>query len=225
MSDTESRNNFPIDEVIARLREAVRPLPRAAMFELAARGYDSLFEQIVACILSIRTKDEVSLPVAERLFAVARTPQQVAALSVAALADLIAASTFAEAKAPQIREIAALSLAEYGGGLPCDYEALTRLRGVGPKCANLALGIACAVPSISVDVHVHRIVNRWGYVQTNRPEQTMTALEGKLPQPYWIELNALLVPFGKHLCTGTRPRCSTCPIRQICAQVGVTNPR
>jgi endonuclease-3 len=95
--------------------------------------------------------------------------------------------------------------------------------GVGPKCANLALGIACGLPLIGVDIHVHRVTNRWGYVQTATPEKTMTALQEKLPRAYWVEINALLVPFGKHVCTGTRPKCSTCPLLEMCRQVGVTS--
>jgi endonuclease-3 len=122
-------------------------------------------------------------------------------------------------------EIAHRLQGEHGGVLPCDFALLTSFRGVGPKCANLVLGIACGIPSISVDVHVHRVTNRWGYVATRTPEQTMAALERKLPQEYWIEINRLLVPFGKHICTGTRPHCSTCPLLDMCAQVGVVNPR
>jgi endonuclease-3 len=97
--------------------------------------------------------------------------------------------------------------------------------GVGPKCANLALGIACGEPYISVDIHVHRVTNRWGYVQTSAPEKTMVALEEKLPKEYWIEINSLLVPFGKHICTGSRPKCSTCVVREMCARVGVAENR
>lgn len=98
-------------------------------------------------------------------------------------------------------------------------------RGVGPKCAALALGIACGLPLIGVDVHVHRVTNRWGYVATKTPEKTMAVLQEKLPQDYWVEINALLVPFGKHICTGVRPNCSTCPLREMCRQVGVTGHR
>jgi endonuclease-3 len=114
---------------------------------------------------------------------------------------------------------------EYGGELPCDREVLLDLHGVGPKCANLVLGIACGEPFISVDVHVHRVCNRWGYVQTKSPEKTMAALQEKLPQSYWVEINSLLVPFGKHICTGVRPKCSTCPLLSMCQQVGVTGHR
>jgi endonuclease III len=210
---------------MARIREAVRPYPKAAMFELAEEGYRSAFEQIVACILSIRTRDEVSLVAARRLFGAARTPAALAGLAPAAIDRLIADCTFHEAKAEQIREIARRVVDEYAGVLPCDAEALLSLRGVGPKCANLALGIACGQRRISVDIHVHRVTNRWGYVAAPTPEATLAALEARLPERYWVELNALLVPFGKHICTGVRPRCSTCPVLDMCRQVGVTDHR
>jgi endonuclease-3 len=97
--------------------------------------------------------------------------------------------------------------------------------GIGPKCANLALGVACGAPVISVDIHVHRVTNRWGYVATKTPEQSMAALESELPERYRVEINKLLVPFGKHVCTGVRPKCSTCPVLEMCRQVGVTSHR
>jgi endonuclease-3 len=111
---------------------------------------------------------------------------------------------------------------DHGGVLTCDRDVLLSFHGVGPKCANLALGVACGLPLIGVDIHVHRVTNRWGYVETTTPEKTMVALQEKLPRSYWIEINALLVPFGKHVCTGTRPKCSTCPLLEMCRQVGVT---
>jgi endonuclease-3 len=216
---------FDIDAAIVLLREAVAPYPPAAMFGLADEGFNSPFEQLLACIISIRTFDETTFPCARRLFAVARTPAQVAALDPAEIDDLISPCTFHEPKAQQMWEIARTLEDEHDGELPCDFELLTSFRGVGPKCANLVLGIACGTPSVSVDVHVHRVTNRWGYVATRAPEQTMAALEKVLPERYWIEINRLLVPFGKHVCTGTRPRCSTCPLLEMCAQVGVVNPR
>jgi endonuclease-3 len=200
----------------------VRPLPKAAMFALAEDGHRSLFEQVVGCILSIRTLDEVSLVAARRLFAAAPDAAAVARLRPAALDRLIGDTAFHAAKAVQIREIARRTVDRFGGRLPCDAEVLRRFRGVGPKCAHLALGIACGERRISVDIHVHRVTNRWGYVRTTSPEATMAALERVLPPKYWVELNALLVPFGKHVCTGRAPRCSTCPVLDMCRQVGVT---
>lgn len=216
---------FDIDEVLGRIRHEVQAYADAAMFALAAKGHDSLFEQLVACILSIRTRDEVSLPVSLALLQRASTPDALARLTPEQIDALIAPVTFHEAKAHQLRAIAIRTRDEFGGTLPCDAEVLQSFKGVGPKCAHLALGIACGHEAISVDIHVHRVTNRWGYVKASTPEATMKALEAQLPRAYWVELNRLLVPFGKHVCTGTRPRCSTCPVLESCRQVGVTNPR
>lgn len=220
---------FDIHAVMRRIRPAVMPYPRAALFELRDEGFASAFEQLAACLISIRTRDEVTLPTARRLFARASTPAEVAALSVGQVDELIGTCAFHEAKARQIHEIARRVVEEYGATLPCEEAVLLQFRGVGPKCANLVLGIACDKPDagggIPVDIHVHRVTNRWGYVQARSPELTMRALGAKLPKKYWVEINRLLVPFGKHICTGTLPKCSTCPVERMCRQVGVTKHR
>lgn len=213
---------FDIDVVMARIREAVRPFPKAALFELADDGFGSPFEQLVACIISIRTRDEVTLPTARRLFAEARTPAEFARMTPEELNDLIRASSFHEAKARQILAVAHRVVDEFEGILPCDGAVLTSFWGVGPKCAHLVLGIACGQPAIAVDVHVFRVTNRWGYVRAATPEQTMVQLEQELPRRYWVEINRLLIPFGKHVCTARLPHCSTCPVLAMCRQVGVT---
>jgi endonuclease-3 len=225
MTDVRSAVTFDIDWVIQKLRQAVQPYPKAAMFELAEQGYRSLFEQLIACIISIRTYDEVSLPVSRRLFEQARTPAQMVALTPEQINQLIHDCTYHEPKSRQIWEIAHRIMQEHNGELPCDLEVLLSFNGVGPKCAHLALGIGCGQPYISVDVHVHRVTNRWGYVQTRTPEKTLAALEAKLPPAYWVEINQLLVPFGKHICTGNLPKCSTCPVAKMCQQVGVEKHR
>jgi len=215
------KNPFDIGLAMRRIKAAVRTWPKAALFELAEEGFNSTFEQLVACIISIRTYDEVTLPVSRKLFERARTPAEVSKLTYEELDALINLSTFHERKASQILAIARRAVDEYDGNIPCDSEELRSFSGVGPKCANLVLGIACGEPFISVDIHVHRVTNRWGYVQTSTPEKTMVALEAKLPRRYWIEINRLLVPFGKHICTGNLPHCSTCPVLDMCQQVGV----
>jgi endonuclease-3 len=217
-----TKRPFDIHTVVRRIRAAVAEHADAAMFDLAERGFKTVFQQLVACIISIRTRDEVSLPVAIELLERAPTPQKLAKLSAAQIDQLISASSFHEAKAAQILEIAKRTVDEFNGELPCDFDVLTSFRGVGPKCANLTMGVACGAERISVDIHVHRVTNRWGYVSTRSPEDTMRALEDKLPRRYWIEINRLLVPFGKHICTGHLPKCSTCPVLEYCRQVGVT---
>ena len=220
-----ARRPFNIHAMLRRIRQEVKQFADAAMFDLAEQGYATPFHQLVACIISVRTRDEVSLPTAIRLFEAAPTPESMSRLSVARIAELIRPSSFYETKAFNIRDLAKRVSQEYGGNLPCDFETMTSFRGVGPKCANLTLGIACSATEISVDVHVHRVTNRWGYVQTATPEATRLALEKKLPRKYWVEINRLLVPFGKHVCTGRLPKCSTCPVLEYCRQVGVTEHR
>lgn len=216
---------FDIHAVMTAVREAVEPFPKAALFELYDGGHTTLFQQLVACILSIRTRDEVTLPVARRLFAAAPGPAEIAGLSHPALDALIREVSFHESKARQIAAIAVRARDEFGGALPCDVETLTSFSGVGPKCAHLALGIACGEARIAVDIHVHRVTNRWGYVRAATPEATMAALEQTLPPEYWVEINRLLVPFGKHICTGSLPKCSVCPVLRMCRQVGVDRHR
>ncbi|MEM1311763.1 MAG: endonuclease III [Cyanobacteria bacterium P01_H01_bin.153] len=216
---------FDIGQAIPLLRKAVEPFPKAAMFQLADEGFNSLYEQLISCIISIRTYDEVSVPVSRRLFARARTPLEMVQLSVDEILNLIRRSTFPENKAAQIHTLSQRILTEFGGQLPADFETLTQFKGVGPKCANLALGVAMGYPCISVDIHVHRVTNRWGYVATKTPEKTMAALEQTLPKEYWVEINRLLVPFGKHICQGRSPRCRVCPLAHMCQQVGVANCR
>lgn len=223
--DGNDKRPFDIDLALARIEEAVRPFPKAAMFELAEQGYSTPFEQLVACMLSIRTRDEVSVIAAPRLFARARTPQQLAALPEAEIAALIPDVTFGERKAGHIRTIARRVVEEFGGELPCDDAVLQSLPGIGPKCAHLTMGVACGEPVISVDIHVHRVTNRWGYVRASTPERTMLALQELLPRRHHIDINRLLVPFGKHICVGVSPKCSTCPVLEMCRQVGVTTHR
>jgi endonuclease III len=219
------RGAFRIDRALRRVADAVRPYPKAALFELYEEGRLSALEQLVACILSIRTRDEVMLPAARRLLQAAPTAEALAALPVPTIGELIGSVAFHGRKAEQIQAIARRAVTDWDGQLPCDEATLLSLSGVGPKCANLVLGIACGQPRIGVDIHVHRITNRWGYVDAATPVDTLRALERKLPARHRIPINALLVPFGKHVCTGRLPRCSECPLLEMCARVGVTSHR
>ncbi|MGF1582364.1 MAG: endonuclease III domain-containing protein [Gemmataceae bacterium] len=216
---------FDIKLAARRLRKAVEPYPKAALFELYASGHQSVFELLVACMISIRTKDEITLPTSLRLFEKARTPAELTKLSVEELDKLIGDCAFHKGKAENIYAIALGAVKKHNGELPGDPDVLTSFKGVGPKCANLAIGIACGKNLIGVDSHIHRVTNRWGLVKTKTPEQTMDALMEKLPKRYWVEINALLVPFGKHICVGVSPKCSTCPLLEMCQQVDVKKHR
>ncbi|HUQ97493.1 MAG TPA: endonuclease III [Chitinophagaceae bacterium] len=216
---------FDLETVLKNIEKAVSRYPKAAMFELYERGYNTLFEQLISCIISIRTLDETTIPVALRLFAVARTPKELLKLTPQQLEEILHGSTFPGQKAHTMLGVAKAAAEQYNDTLPADFTALTALKGVGPKCANLALGVSGGIAAISVDVHVHRVVNRWGFVQTKTPEQTMTQLQIVVPKKSWIDINRLLMPFGKHICTGALPYCSTCPVLHYCHQVGVTKHR
>ena len=216
---------YNLNVMLNRIEKAFSGYPKAAMFELYEKGYTTLFEQLISCIISIRTLDETTIPVSLKLFEIARTPEELLKLSPQKLEDLLYGSTFPGQKAYTMLGIAKATLEEYGGKLPVDFKQLTSLKGVGPKCANLALGVAGKIPAISVDIHVHRVVNRWGYVKAKTPENTLEQLEEKVPEKKWIDINRLLMPFGKHICTGKLPHCSTCPVLEYCHQIGVTSHR
>ncbi|MGB3779171.1 MAG: endonuclease III [Tunicatimonas sp.] len=216
---------FDIHEAVRRLRPVVTALPKAALFDLYDQGYTSLFEQLIACIISIRTYDEVTVPTSLRLFDIARTPEALRQLTPIQIDAAIFDSTYHEAKSYQIHAIATTVTDTYGGELPGDFDVLTSFKGVGPKCASLTLGIALGQPYIGVDIHVHRVTNRWGYVTAKTPEKTMEALQQRLPKEYWVEINRLLVPYGKHVCRGTTPRCSECVLLDMCEQRGVMSRR
>jgi endonuclease-3 len=220
-----TKEPFDPDRAIALLREAVKGLPAPSMFELRTRGYGTLFQQVVACMISVRTYEEVSLPASIRLFERAPAPRDLAALPVDEIDRLISPSTFHERKAVQIQRIARTTVEAHGGTVPCDEETVLDFPGIGPKCAALALGIACKQERLPVDIHVHRVANRWGVIRTKTPEQSQLALEQVFPPTYWLELNERLVPFGKSICTRLRPHCSTCLLLDMCQQVGVTDPR
>ena len=220
-----TKTNFDLALVLSRIETAIKPYPKAAMFDLFERGYNSLFEQLISCIVSIRTLDETTIPVSLRLFEAARTPEQLLAIDIPTLTDILYGTTYPDQKAYTLRGIADRIVNEFGGQLPADFATLTSLKGVGPKCANLALGVATGQAAISVDIHVHRVVNRWGYVQTKQPEQTLKVLEAQVPREQWVNINRLLMPFGKHICTGTLPHCSTCPVLEFCEQAGVDRHR
>lgn len=214
---------FDVHAVFQAIRDVVKPFPKGAQFQLADEGHTSVFEQLLGCILSTRTLDEISIECARSLFTLGRTPEALARAGLSRIDDAISSCRFHETKSRDILEISRIALERFNGELPCRGDVLTTFPGVGPKCANLVLSTACGQDCIAVDVHVHRITNRWGVVRTKTPEASLGALEGVLPREYWAETNRLLVPFGKHICVPRVPRCSRCPVLDMCRQVGVTN--
>ena len=183
------------------------------------------FLVLIACLLSLRTKDEVTEGSSRRLFALAKTPQQMLSLSLPKIRKLIYPVGFYRTKAQRIHQICHHLLGRFRGRVPETLEELLTLPGVGRKTANLVMTLGHKKPGICVDVHVHRISNRLGYVRTRMPFDTEMALREKLPKKYWMEYNTLLVSFGQELCRPVSPWCSRCPVSGYCAKAGVTTHR
>lgn len=205
---------------LAELRATVRPTTLAEV----ERGRDP-FRLLVACVISLRTKDAVTAQAAARLFAAAATPAALAGLEEESIAQLIFPAGFYRTKARQLRAIAGKLLTDHGGAVPADLNALLALPGVGHKTANLVRGLGFGIPAICVDTHVHRITNRLALVSTATAEDTERALQRVLPRDVWIDINDLLVTFGQHVCHPTSPRCSTCPVAARCPRRGVQRSR
>lgn len=218
------RPDFPIDTVMQTLQKTM-PAFTQPLIDQMGEASQTPFRILVATILSLRTKDTLTAVVAPRLFAVADTPESTLALGEERLAELIYPVGFYRTKARSIIEVCRILLDRYAGAVPADLDALLQLPGVGRKTANLVITAGYGLPGICVDIHVHRITNRWGYVATKSPEATEMALREYLPAQYWIPINNLLVTLGQNICHPTSPRCSACPVAEHCARVGVTRYR
>jgi endonuclease-3 len=183
------------------------------------------FKVLVSCLISLRTKDEVTAQASVRLFERAATPDAMQSVPVDEVAGLIYPAGFFRNKALQIVEISKRLVHEYGGIVPDEIDELLKFKGVGRKTANLVVTLGFGKPGICVDTHVHRICNRWGYVSTTTPDQTEAVLRTRLPSGYWGRINDLLVAFGQNLCHPVSPRCSFCRLAGMCAKVGVGTSR
>lgn len=221
---TGTSRSFPIGRVITRLTREMQRWRPTALAEVAERRRDP-FRVLVACLLSLRTKDQTTGPAAERLFALADTPAAMLRLSPRQIERAIYPVGFYRTKARGILGVCRDLLDRFGGEVPDDIDALLTLKGVGRKTANLVVTVGFGKPGICVDVHVHRISNRLGYVRTRGPEETETALRATLPRRYWLGYNDLLVAFGQNVCLPVSPRCSSCPIARLCPRIGVHRAR
>ena len=215
-------SDFPILATLQRVSKSVEHLPQPLIDQMHAAGS---FKVLIATLLSLRTRDETTAIVAPRLFAIAETPAQMAALDEHHIAELIYPVGFYRNKARDIKAICTILITKYNGNVPTTMDELLALPGVGRKTANLVLAIGHNIPAICVDIHVHRICNRWGYLDTKTPEETEMALRRDLPESAWIAINGLLVTLGQQICHPVSPRCSQCPVADVCARRGVTRQR
>ena len=213
-----------IHQVIAILRERSKMWTPALVDDKGADEWDP-YQILIATILSLRTKDTLTAQVAPRLFAVADNPDDMVQRGPDEIEQLIYPVGFYRNKAKSILAISQTIIEEHNGKVPDELDTLLELPGVGRKTANLVVTVGYGKPGICVDIHVHRISNRWGYIKTKTPEKTELALRQKLPKEYWIEYNGLLVSMGQNLCTPTSPWCSKCPVFKFCERIDVTRSR
>lgn len=221
---TGKKPAFDMDRFVATIESNYRQWNPPIITFIASRGA-SPFEVLVSTLLSLRTKDEVTSEAAQRLLAVARTPETMVKLAPREIEKLIYPVGFYPTKAKRLISISRILLDQYDGNVPNTLEELTALPGVGRKTANLVLVEGFKIPAICVDTHVHRISNRIGYVKTKTPDKTELALRKKLPKRHWVRYNELLVAFGQVLCRPISPFCSRCPVSEMCPQIGVQRHR
>ncbi len=216
--------NRTISRVIQTLRTASTGWDAPVVTEMAGLSRDP-YQVLIACLLSLRTKDETTGPAARRLFALADTPEQMVTLTPAQVKQAIYPVGFYKTKARTVLDISQILIDKYESRVPDEIDELLVFKGVGRKTANLVVTLGFQKPGICVDTHVHRISNRWGYVETKNPEGTEMALRAILPKRFWIGYNDLLVAFGQTLCHPTSPKCSLCPIERYCEKIDVKRSR
>lgn len=216
------------DQITAALRIVKREIRQweEPVLGVVARESDrDPFRILISCLLSLRTKDKTTREASVRLFAQAHQPATLLTLPLSKIERAIYPVGFYRTKAKSIHAICRRLLDAYGGTVPDSVEELVTLSGVGRKTANLVVTVGYGKPGICVDIHVHRISNRWGYVKTKTPEDTEQALRRKLPAHHWITFNDLLVPYGQNLCQPVSPFCSKCKLKDFCDRVGVKKSR
>ena len=208
-----------VQRIIETLKKEKKKFKKTAISEI--QKTKDPFRVLISCLLSLRTKDEVTLKASEGLFSVAKTPEEFLNLSTEKIEELIYPVGFYRVKAKRIKEISKIIIERYSGKVPDNLEELLTLPGVGRKTANIVITHGFNKYGIAVDTHVHRVSNRLGLVKTQAPEETEMELRKIIPKKYWIEFNDLFVSFGQNICTPISPKCSICPISKYCNKVGV----
>lgn len=217
---TTKRKRFPITRVMEALRQEVErwPTPVVTVF---SEQKASPYEILISTIISLRTQDKTTAEASHRLFGRAKTPAAMVGLRAATIEKLIYPAGFYKNKARTILEISRELIDDHGGQVPDDVDRLVEFKGVGRKTANLVVTLGFGKPGICVDTHVHRITQRWGYLESPNPDRTETILRQKLPKKYWIPINDWLVTFGQNQCKPVSPLCSTCALSPYCDRVDV----
>jgi len=212
-----------VDEIFSALKKELRTVNQPSVSRAKQGIPDTPFVTLISCLLSLRTKDEVTDKASRQLLKLYNTPEQLSSLQVQKIQYLIYPVGFYKTKARRIREISKTLLEKYNGAVPDTIEELLTLKGVGRKTANIVMVYGHKKHGyLPIDTHCHRIPNRLGWIKTKTPEETERVLKKILPEKYWDDFNDLFVTFGKTICVPVSPFCSCCPILHYCKKVGVT---
>ncbi len=220
----QSRKKRAVD-IIHVLRKATKGMTEPAVTQITREYGKNPFLVLISCLLSLRTKDTVSLPASHRLFSIAQSPQIMLRIPIKQLEKIIYPVAFYRKRSEQLHTVCKDLIERFDGKVPSSEEDLLSIKGVGRKTMNLVRGEGFGIPAICVDTHVHRISNRLGLVITKKPEETEIALQKLLPKEYWIDYNRLLVMWGQNICVPISPFCSRCAIADLCPRVGVKKSR
>ncbi|KAA0257880.1 endonuclease III [Deferribacter autotrophicus] len=210
-----------MDNIYHTLEDVYKTLSEPSVTKISKESKKDPFKVLISCLISLRTKDEVTIAASKRLFSVADSPQKLSELEEDEIAKLIYPAGFYKKKAKTLKEISKTIVNKYGGHVPDTIEELLKLKGVGRKTANLVIVEGFNKDGICVDTHVHRICNRLGVVKTKTPEKTEMELRKILPKSYWKKWNEMLVSFGQKICTPISPKCSTCKLYKLCDRISV----
>lgn len=210
------QTKIDIDKIVELLKKAKQP---QSDFVKLMDSFKAPYLVLIACILSLRTNDKTTYPATLRMLELGKTPKDFANCDIKKLEKAIYPVGFYSNKAKQIVELSKILVEKYNSKVPDSIEELCKFNGVGRKTANLTLSLGFNKPAICVDVHVHRIFNRIGYVKTKTPDETELKLREILPEKYWIDINTLLVTHGQNICKPQKPKCNECPIEKYCNKI------
>ncbi len=215
-----------VDELFKLLKKGLRKFETPVINRAKRDIDDTPFNTLISCVLSLRTKDEVTEKASLRLLKKYNTPEKILTLSEKRISELIYPVGFYKTKAKRLKEISKTLIDDYSSKVPEDFDELLKLKGVGRKTANIVMVYGHKKTGyLPIDTHCHKIPNRLGWIKTKTPEETEVALRKILPEKYWDDFNDLFVTFGQNICVPISPFCSKCPIEKYCKKINVKRSR
>ena len=221
-----TQDSFHFDTIFHLLKQQMATYGQPIVSQKKKDIPETPFVTLISCLLSLRTKDEVTAQASQRLLTNYHTPQEIVQLTEQQIETMIYPVGFYKTKARRIKDISKTLLEDYNGKVPDDFNELLTLKGVGRKTANIVMVYGHKKHGYQpIDTHCHRIPNRLGWIKTKTPEETEQTLLKVLPSKYWDDFNDLFVRFGQTICVPVSPFCSRCSLQKYCKKIGVVTSR